>query len=185
MAESGRPRVLSMLLLICLVGCTSHVSGSEPASVRATPRLVPNAPSSVANGGSASLIPVTPPLKFVGTDSKGMALEASAAIAAGGNMRTAAVVASLAASGVPVIGPDGIPVAGTGNDSVGVPWWVAETSPYGMQARYSISSLIQLMQQSLPTPKNPLTTEISDLMTKLRGAAVVDFATSDVQTSFS
>ncbi len=113
-----------------------------------------------------------------------MALEASAAIARGGNMRTAAVVASLAASGVPVIGPDGIPVAGTGTDSVGVPWWVAETSPYGMDARYSINSLVQLIQQSLPAPKDPLTTEISDLMTKLRAAAVVNFGTSDVQTSF-
>jgi hypothetical protein len=88
-AGLGRARVLAMLLMICLVGCTSRASGSEPVRMRTTPRLVPNAPSSSASGGSASQIPVTPPLKFVATDSKGMALEASASITGGGNMRTA------------------------------------------------------------------------------------------------
>lgn len=83
MAGLGRARVLAMLLMVCLVGCTSRASGSEPVRMRTTPRLVPNAPFSSASGGSASQIPVTPPLKFVATDSKGMALEASASITGG------------------------------------------------------------------------------------------------------
>jgi hypothetical protein len=158
-------------------------SSSTPTigSSSSTP-TIGSSSSSGSRGSPVRDIPVTPPMPFQENDSASKALEASDAMAAGASGRTAAVVAALAASGVPVIGPDGIPVKDTGSDAVGVPWWYPALSGDSQEtATYSLDDLVGLLYQSLPSPKDPMAGETAELMDQIRYAHLYE---SDLQVHF-
>jgi len=95
--------------------------------------------------------------------------------------RIRAVVAALAASGVPVIGSDGVPLTGTGEDSIGLPW-LHVSSVKITSTKYSLplSEVIRIF--NLPFLKSSTTsnTEDTHILTGLRAG----LTSSDPQVQF-
>lgn len=128
-------------------GTTSDGSDSaDPATGGSTPpvehqTLVAPQPAPVA------------PVVLVGEDAAARAASAAAAFA-DRSTRTPALVAAIAASGVPVLGVDGSPIPGTGSDSIGMPWMhVATVAVANTTFSLPLSDVVQFYDQGLEQPR--------------------------------
>lgn len=117
----------------------------------------PSADTSSSDEDRPALVAPQPapvaPATLTGADPAARA--ASAVIAfADRSTRSAALVAAIAASGVPVLGVDGAPIPGTGTDSIGMPWMhVSTVAVANTTFSLPLSDVVQLWDQGLEQPR--------------------------------
>jgi hypothetical protein len=143
-------RIVAVVAVAC-VALTSCI-GSEGLSERPQPTATASPfPGAVPFPSEKGLPTPVAPQALPGSSPAQRAERAVEAFGKASEDRASTLVASLALSGVPTLGVDGQPLAGSGQDQVGLPWWhVAEAAIANPALGLSLRDVTATLDQPLP-----------------------------------
>lgn len=140
-------RTIAALVAVSLLAACSGGNGLDKVADQ------PVGTNAFGNVDPVPAPPVASPAKVDTSDLVGAAAAVSASFADTA-VRMHAVMTALALSGVPVLDPNGNPVAGTGSDQIGLPWaHVSTVAAANTTFALPLSDVVRVWDQGLADPR--------------------------------